>query len=142
MGDANRIYGIGTDSAIYRWTGTAWTRVSGWGRAISAASDGTVAAIAANRFWSMGVDGNVYRYDGNANWNQLGTAISDIAASAEGAISVVNKTTQEIWRKTSDDNTGNWAKAAGQSLQLAATSARWLVVVGTDRNLYRFAPNG
>lgn len=172
-GDANRIYGIGTDSAIYRWTGTAWTRVGGWGRTISAALDGTVVvtndkneiwrknaddvndgwtrvngasakvvAIAANRFWSMGVDGNVYRYDGNGSWNQVGVTISDIAASADGAISVVNKTTQEIWRKTSDDNAGNWAKAAGQSLQLAAPGARWLVVVGTDRNLYRFAPNG
>ncbi|KTR04610.1 hypothetical protein NS365_14775 [Aureimonas ureilytica] len=172
-GGANRIYGIGTDSAIYRWTGTAWTRVGGWGRTISAASDGTVVitndkneiwrknaddfndgwtrvngtsakvvAIAANRFWSMGADGKVYRYDGNGNWNQVGVTISDIAASADGSISVVNTTTREIWRKTTDDNNGNWTKAMGKGLQVAAPSARWLVVVGTDRNLYRFAPNG
>ncbi|WP_343211259.1 tectonin domain-containing protein, partial [Aureimonas ureilytica] len=89
-----------------------WTRVNG--------TSAKVVAIAANRFWSMGADGKVYRYDGIGNWNKVGVTISDIAASADGSISVVNTTTREIWRKTTDDNNGTWTKAMGKGLQLAA----------------------
>ncbi|MCF4128762.1 AbfB domain-containing protein [Methylobacterium sp. SyP6R] len=136
---ATSIYGVGTDTNVYRYNGQSWTQVGTNAKSIAAA-DGTiliangnndiwlkqaddnanawkqlpgkalrVAVMNRNSLWHIGLDNNVYRGDQGGNWVAVGNSAAEIAASPDGSVVVTNTASQLMWRKTGDDTVGNWA---------------------------------
>lgn len=108
-----------------------WNRLGGTAR--------KVVTIASGRFWSIGLDGNVYRSSGNGTWTQAGVAVSDIAASADGSVAVINKDNGQTWRKTTED--ANWARSGGSAMQVSAQTSGLWITVGTNYGVYRVRAN-
>ncbi|MGF3021193.1 RICIN domain-containing protein, partial [Methylobacterium aquaticum] len=136
---ATSIYGIGTDTNVYRYNGQNWVMVGTNAKSIAAA-DGTViiangnndiwlkqaddntnawrqlpgkalrvAVMNRNSLWHIGIDNNVYRGDQGGNWVAVGNSAAEIAASPDGSVVVTNTASQLMWRKTGDNTVGNWA---------------------------------
>jgi len=62
-GSASTLWGIGADGkSYYQFNGSIWVQVTGSGKQVSAAADGTA--------WAIGTDNSVSRYVNNA-WTPL-----------------------------------------------------------------------
>lgn len=138
--NATSIYGVGTDTNIYRYNGQNWTQVGTNAKSIAAA-DGTiviangnndiflkladdttnawrqlpgkalrVAVMNRNSLWHIGLDNGVYRGDQGGNWARVGGDAAEIAASPDGSVLVTNTASKKMWRKTGDDTVGNWTQ--------------------------------
>ncbi|AWB24887.1 DUF1929 domain-containing protein [Methylobacterium currus] len=110
----------------------AWTQVPG--------KAAKIAVMSRNSLWSIGLDKNVYRADQSGAWALVGHSASDIAASPDGSVMVVNSDVGTLWRKVGDNAVEAWTQLNTNVRATAVTipNAQRAIIVGADRNIYRF----
>ncbi|KQP36590.1 RICIN domain-containing protein [Methylobacterium sp. Leaf100] len=108
-----------------------WRRLPGTAR--------KVVPMNGRSFWSIGLDNNVYRSDGVAGWVYVGNAVSDIAASADGSVSVVNRNNGIVWRKIGDNTVEAWAPIPNsKAVSVAIPNSQRALAIGPDAKVYRY----
>jgi len=108
-----------------------WRRVPG--------SAQKVVPMNGKSLWAVGLDNNVYRSDGTNGWVYVGNTISDIAASSDGSVLVINRNTGNVWRKLGDNNTEAWTMIPNSNgVAIAAPNAQRAILIGQDANIYRW----
>ncbi|WP_244528862.1 galactose oxidase-like domain-containing protein [Methylobacterium gossipiicola] len=108
-----------------------WRRVPG--------SAQKVVPMNGKSLWAVGLDNNVYRSDGTNGWVYVGNTISDIAASSDGSVLVINRNTGAVWRKVGDNTTEAWSMIPNSNgVAIAAPNAQRAILIGRDANIYRW----
>ena len=99
-----------------------------------------VAVMNSGTFYYIGMDNNVYRTGPTGNWARVGVDASDISASSDGSVMVVNKNNGTLWRKNADNNVEAWTQQPTNqpAIAVAIPSAKRVVMVGQDTNIYRY----
>lgn len=99
-----------------------------------------VAVMNNSTFYYIGTDNNVYRTGPTGNWARVGADASDISASSDGSVMVVNKNNGTLWRKNADNNVEAWTQQPTNqpAIAVAIPSAKRVVMVGQDTNIYRY----
>lgn len=99
-----------------------------------------VAVMNRNSLWYVGTDNRVYRGDQGGNWVAVGNDAAEIAASPDGSVVVTNAASKLLWRKTGDNATANWTLVDPnfKANALTVPNAQRAIVVGADRNIYRW----
>ncbi|MGY2051188.1 galactose oxidase-like domain-containing protein [Methylobacterium sp. JK268] len=113
-------------------TSDAWVQIPGKAKRI--------AVMNRNSLWAVGTDDNVYRIDGNGQWTRVGTGVSEIAASSDGAVVTISLYDGSVWRKIGDNTADAWTKVPTnrKAIAVAAPNAQRVIMVGDDHAIYRW----
>lgn len=128
--DANRYYGIGTDQNIFRWGVDRWRLVGHASKALSAASDGTVASISLQdgKVWVKTAD------DDNLNWQPApGVVAKAIAVMKRGSLYFIG-TDDNVWRS---DMVNQPVRIGYKVKSIAASADGTVTVVSADSSIWR-----
>lgn len=121
-------YVVNSAGGIYSSKGTQWTRLSGAAKDIGVGSNGKMWVIGTNR--EAGGYG-IYRRDG-AKWTKIAGSALKIAVNGKGNAWVVNK-----YNDIFEYSGSKWIHRPGKAIDVGAYGDS-VMVVGTDRNYYRF----
>jgi hypothetical protein len=122
VGGDGRPWIIGTDSAVYRWSGRDWERVDGTGVAISVDETGAP--------WVVSAEGQVYAWLNNRFVLQLGSA-RDIGAGRDVWIVAPDGGVRQL-------SSSGWGDVLGTGVRVSAGAPGIAWVVNDSGHIYKW----
>ena len=96
----------------------------------------SVAVLKRGSLYYVGLDNAVWRSDMVSAPVRIGNSVNAVAASADGAITVVNSA-GSLWRKNGDDTREAWIPLPGTATMIAMVSAGTLIYTDRNADLFR-----